>query len=175
MKRIVLTGLALAAVAAAGIGGNWAGVRGLPAPGVRAWFGFEPRPAAALSDGTDMVIYYRDPDGKPFYSATPHQTNDGRAFRAVRASEDVSFEVKPPASAEATVPASARRILYYRNPMGLPDTSPKPKKDSMGMDYIPVYEGEDDGGSVVKVSPGRLQRTGVRSEVVERRTVGRRA
>ena len=37
------------------------------------------------------------------------------------------------------------------------------------MDYIPVYEGEDDGGSVVKVSPGRLQRTGVRSELVERR------
>ena len=41
------------------------------------------------------------------------------------------------------------------------------------MDYIPVYEGEDDGGSVVKVSPGKLQRTGVRSEVVERRAVGR--
>ncbi|HPE03034.1 MAG TPA: hypothetical protein PK101_00340, partial [Thauera sp.] len=25
-----------------------------------------------------------------------------------------------------------RQILYYRNPMGLPDTSPVPKKDSMG-------------------------------------------
>lgn len=32
------------------------------------------------------------------------------------------------------------KILYYRNPMGLPDTSPVPKKDSMGMDYLPVYE-----------------------------------
>jgi hypothetical protein len=37
-----------------------------------------------------------------------------------------------------------RKLLYYRNPMGLPDTSPVPKKDSMGMDYIAVYEGEDD-------------------------------
>jgi Cu(I)/Ag(I) efflux system membrane fusion protein len=27
--------------------------------------------------------------------------------------------------------------------MGLPDTSPIPKKDWMGMDYIPVYEGEE--------------------------------
>ena len=27
--------------------------------------------------------------------------------------------------------------------MGLPDTSPVPKKDPMGMDYIPVYEGEE--------------------------------
>lgn len=32
------------------------------------------------------------------------------------------------------------KILYYRNPMGLPDTSDVPKKDSMGMDYLPVYE-----------------------------------
>jgi Cu(I)/Ag(I) efflux system membrane fusion protein len=53
-----------------------------------------------------------------------------RAF-AARASEGEA----PAASAE-------RRILYYRNPMGLPDTSPVPKKDSMGMDYIPVYEDE---------------------------------
>jgi len=32
------------------------------------------------------------------------------------------------------------KILYYRNPMGLPDTSEVPKKDSMGMDYLPVFE-----------------------------------
>jgi len=47
-----------------------------------------------------------------------------------------------PASNTATAPAD-RKVKYYRNPMGLPDTSPAPKKDSMGMDYIPVYEGED--------------------------------
>lgn len=44
-------------------------------------------------------------------------------------------------SAAHSVPAE-RKILYYRNPMGLPDTSPEPKKDSMGMDYIPVYADE---------------------------------
>ena len=36
-------------------------------------------------------------------------------------------------------PVPERKVLYYRNPMGQPDTSPVPKKDSMGMDYIPVY------------------------------------
>ncbi len=72
---------------------------------------------------------------------------------------------------EAAKPGDdARRVLYYRNPMGLADTSPAPKKDSMGMDYIPVYAGEDEGG-VVKVSPGKVQRTGVRTEVAERRVV----
>ena len=35
-----------------------------------------------------------------------------------------------------------RQILYYRNPMGLADTSATPKKDEMGMLYIPVYADE---------------------------------
>jgi len=68
--------------------------------------------------------------------------------------------------------AAPRKILYYRNPMGLPDTSPVPKKDSMGMDYIPVYEGDgpnDEG--VVKVSPARVQTLGVKTAVAERRTL----
>lgn len=168
MKRIALTGLALAAILAAGVGGYWAGVRGIPAPGLRELFDAVGVPAAAEPADTGAVIYYRDPDGKPAYSATPRQTGDGRAFRAVHASEDVSFEDKPPATAEA---AGARRVLYYRNPMGLPDTSPVPKKDSMGMDYIPVYDGEESDGSTVKVSPGKLQRTGVRTEPAQMRAV----
>jgi len=32
-------------------------------------------------------------------------------------------------------------------PDGPADTSPTPKKDSMGMDYIAVYEGEEDAGA----------------------------
>lgn len=47
-----------------------------------------------------------------------------------------------PVEMSATPTQAERKILYYRNPMGLPDTSPEPKKDSMGMDYIPVYADE---------------------------------
>ncbi len=118
----------------------------------------------------EPVIYYRDPDGLPIYSAEPKKAADGRDFIAVRASEDVSFEDSSPSRAEIAKP---KRILYYRNPMGLPDTSPVPKKDSMGMDYLPVYDGEDDDGKVVKLSPGKVQRTGVRSENVSHRVVVR--
>lgn len=64
-----------------------------------------------------------------------------------------------------------RHILYYRNPMGLPDTSPTPRKDSMGMDYIPVYSDEaqehDDGA--IRIDVERVQRAGVRAETVELR------
>ncbi|RUV68777.1 MAG: efflux RND transporter periplasmic adaptor subunit [Mesorhizobium sp.] len=125
----------------------------------------EPMPATAGPVPFGPIIYYRHPDGDPAYSSTPKRTEDGRDFVAVLASEDVSFEVRPEikaAGGEATGP-SGRKILYYRNPMGLPDTSPVPKKDSMGMDYIPVLEGEADDGSTVKVSAGRLQRTGVKT------------
>jgi membrane fusion protein, copper/silver efflux system len=41
-----------------------------------------------------------------------------------------------------------------------------PKRDSMGMDYIPVYEGEDSDDGSVKLSPGKIQRTGAKSEPV---------
>ena len=59
-----------------------------------------------------------------------------------------------------------KKLLYYRNPMGLPDTSPTPKKDQMGMDYIPVYEGEEDGGgdSGLKISAEKIQKMGVKVE-----------
>ena len=76
------------------------------------------------------------------------------------------------ATGAAAPEQGGRKILYYRNPMGLPDTSPTPKKDSMGMDYIPVYEGEDeDAGGGVKVSEAKIQRLGVRSVPVERRAL----
>ena len=68
-------------------------------------------------------------------------------------------------------PTGDKRILFYRNPMGLPDTSPTPKKDSMGMDYIPVFAGGDGDGDTIKIAPGKLQRSGVRSEVAERRAL----
>ncbi|MEW6451355.1 MAG: efflux RND transporter periplasmic adaptor subunit [Pseudomonadota bacterium] len=139
----------------------------LPEP-VAALFGGQPKVAAS-----GPVVYYRDPDGKPVYSAQPKKTSDGRDFVAVQASEDVSFDDKPAeTAADQGGAAAGKKLLYYRNPMGLPDTSPVPKKDSMGMDYIAVYEGEDDG-STVKVSPGRLQRTGVRSEPATRRAITR--
>ena len=62
----------------------------------------------------------------------------------------------------AAAGAPARTILYYRNPMGLPDTSPVPKKDGMGMDYVPVYEGDEvaPAAAQLKVSLGQGPETG---------------
>jgi len=71
-------------------------------------------------------------------------------------------------------PAKERKPLYYRNPMGLADTSPVQKKDAMGMDYIPVYVDEaGHDGTSVKISLDRVQRSGVRTERVQMRRLVR--
>lgn len=183
MNRAGRTGLTLAAILAAGAGGYWAGHRNFVLPATQwvqavAWLeGTATGPASANPAPAGPVIYYRDPDGLPAYAATPRKTVDGRDYLPVLASEELSFEDKPlvPTTtvAAATANSEPKRILYYRNPMGLPDTSPSPKKDSMGMDYIPVYAGEDEDGSTVKVAAGKLQRTGVRSEVATKQVIVR--
>ena len=82
------------------------------------------------------------------------------------------------ATSTASTPEPAKKqpkLLYYRNPMGLPDTSPVPKKDPMGMDYIAVYDGEStdeaSAGNQVKISTEKVQKLGVRTEAAQLRSL----
>ncbi len=160
MKRAYIAGFVLALLA-------FGGASYLIARGP--WFGREAsHPANHTAVGTGPIIYYRDPDAA-FFSAVPKKNAAGKDYVAVRASEDISFEDKPVTAQPAQ--KEGRRIRYYRNPMGLPDTSPVPKKDAMGMDYVPVYEDEAQDAGRVTISPGKLQTTGVRSEPIERRSL----
>jgi len=94
---------------------------------------------------------------------------------AARSSAEASQE-----SPSAAAP-KPRKLLYYRNPMGLADTSPVPKKDPMGMDYIPVYEGEDEAtpnagpgaAGQVRISTEKIQKLGVRTEPAGMRLLGK--
>jgi RND family efflux transporter MFP subunit len=101
----------------------------------------------------------------------------------------VPIEPTPaPAPKAAPAPAAGgRRILFYRSPMDPNVRSDKPVKDSMGMDFVPVYQDEVErsagsipGRAVVTLSPERRSLLGVRSEDVREirieksvRTVGR--
>ena len=166
--RLGLLGLV---AGAAGWAGLAAGERGISVAmladqarmQIASWQGTE----AAVLPAVDMqkavpsgpVIYYRHPDGLAEWSGVPKATVEGRGFLPVHASEDVSFDPE----AMVAAPETEQTVLYYRNPMGLPDTSPVPKQDSMGMDYLPVFAGEAGDAGTVRVSPGKLQRTGVRT------------
>lgn len=62
-----------------------------------------------------------------------------------------------------------RKILYWRAPMDPTYISPKPGKSPMGMDLVPVYEGEEAFGSTVRINPTVEQNMGIRTETVKRR------
>jgi Cu(I)/Ag(I) efflux system membrane fusion protein len=192
VRPTILGALLVTVAATAGIGGYWLAHRQLapqpsapsvatPAPG------HVDDPATSASQGTASggrkPLYYKDPMGKADFSATPKKDAMGMDYIPVY--EDEEKSLAPTAQATGTpsqnhgshAPATTgtdRKVLYYRNPMGLPDTSPVPKKDSMGMDYIPVYADDaGDDGSIVKVSPARVQMLGVRTELAGLRTLVR--
>jgi RND family efflux transporter MFP subunit len=77
-----------------------------------------------------------------------------------------------------TASPGERKVLYYRSPMDPSVRSDVPRKDAMGMDFVPVYEDEATasvvaGRAMVALSPERRQLLGVRSEAVTRRHLDR--
>lgn len=84
-----------------------------------------------------------------------------------------------PASAATGTAQGERRILYWRDPMDPTMVSDKPGKSPMGMDMVPVYEGEDNAEEGIRVNPNFVQNFAVRSVEAKRgmipvdiRTVG---
>jgi len=72
--------------------------------------------------------------------------------------------------------AQEEKPLFYRNPMNPAITSPVAAKDEMGMDYIPVYADSSVSASVpgtVAIDPVTTQSIGVRTTMVERRSLSR--
>ena len=71
----------------------------------------------------------------------------------------------------AAAKGKEKKLLYYRNPMNPQATSPVPIKDSMGMDYVPVYEEGQAGeaGPTITISPEKQQLIGIKTAVVEKR------
>ncbi|MDR6774776.1 MULTISPECIES: efflux RND transporter periplasmic adaptor subunit [unclassified Azospirillum] len=126
-------------------------------------------PAAAQPAGAGKVLYYRNPMGLPDTSPVPKRDSMGMEYVPVYEGEAAPVSVAAPAQN----PAGPRKILYYRNPMGLPDTSAVPKKDPMGMDYVPVYEGEDSASGTVTISSDKVQKLGVRTDAAMRRAISR--
>src|SRR5664279_1046087 len=86
----------------------------------------------------------------------------------------VPMEEKARTGAAATggtaAPAAARKILLYRSPMNPSETSPIPRKDSMGMDFVPVYAdeaevtaGSPEGLALVTIDAAKGQLLGLKT------------
>jgi Cu(I)/Ag(I) efflux system membrane fusion protein len=65
------------------------------------------------------------------------------------------------------IPPGERKLVFYRSPMDPKQTSHTPRKDEMGMDYLPVYldelqgSGPVEGLVTVKIDPARQQLIGL--------------
>ncbi len=173
MRKIMLSGIAIAAILSGVAGGYRLGSGLWPSwHAISLLVAGEKSAAAEAAPEQRTILYWKHPDGASDFSPTPKKTPDGRDYVPVYEDQEADFKgAKPKESADAK--SGKRKILYYRNPMGLPDTSAVPKKDWMGMDYIPVYEGEEENGSTIKVSLDKVQRSGVRTEAAEMRRIAR--
>lgn len=87
-------------------------------------------------------------------------------------------EVKGQAKEAAVAGKAERKILFYRSPMNPSQTSPTPRKDEMGMDYVPVYQDDAQGGgpsvdglATVTIDPARQQLIGLHVAPVTRGSV----
>ncbi len=68
-----------------------------------------------------------------------------------------------------------RTVIYWQAPMDPNYRSDKPGKSPMGMDLIPVYEGEDNQGTepALRISPAVINNIGIRTDFVTRQTLNR--
>jgi len=87
MKRTVFTSAAVAALIAAAGGGFITGRGHRQSAETSGMAAVTP----AVGQTSAAPIYYQDPDGRPLYSLMPTKTQDGRDYRAVPASADISF------------------------------------------------------------------------------------
>jgi len=83
----------------------------------------------------------------------------------------------PAPGPEGAAPGGAKhkKILYYQAPMDPTYIRNEPGKSPMGMDLIPVYEGEEAAAEpgTVSIDPVTIQNIGVRTAGVERRSLSR--
>ena len=59
-----------------------------------------------------------------------------------------------------------RKVRYYKSTMIPGEVRQTPGKDSMGMDMVPVYEGEAADASAISIDPVTIQNMGIRTGIV---------
>ncbi len=123
------------------------------------WAGRMNIPQNPAATAEKKPLYYRHPMNPKVTSMTPAKDEMGMDYVPVYAEQP-----------SAAAPESGK-ILYYRHPMGAADTSPVPKKDEMGMDYLPVYEKELANAGQIQISPEKIQKLGVKTEILATRAL----
>jgi Cu(I)/Ag(I) efflux system membrane fusion protein len=134
--------------------------------------------AETAPQGKGKILYWQSSmNPKETYN---HPGKDKMGMELVPVYEGKETGEKPK-MAEAG-PQGKGKILYWQSSMNPTEIYKAPGKDTMGMELVPVYEGEETMGApgTVKIDPVTIQNIGVKTVVIQRkrlmheiRTVGR--
>lgn len=132
----------------------------------------EPASAAADDSAVEHALKHTDPQYRcPMH---PEVVRDAPGECPICGMDLVKVEPEPDGSADKPAATGTDASpLYYRHPHDPNRTSPVPKQDEMGMEYVPVFA--DAAGPEVRISPAVVNNLGVRTEVAERTPLERRA
>lgn len=120
---------------------------------------------AAAKQKERKIKYWRAPMDPTYISDKPGKSPMGMDLIPVYEDERGNTDSTGQSPAMA---AAGKKILYWRAPMDPTYISDKPGKSPMGMDLVPVYEGEEQsGGPTVVIDPVTVQNMGVQTVPVQ--------
>jgi Cu(I)/Ag(I) efflux system membrane fusion protein len=129
----------------------------------------EPATATVGETPAEHALKHTDPQYRcPMH---PDVVRDAPGKCPICGMDLVMIEDEPAAAAPTA--QSQGDPIYYRHPHDPKRTSPTPRKDEMGMDYVPVYA--DAAGPEVRISAAVINNLGVRTEAATLAELPRRA
>src|SRR5688572_1593524 len=118
MHKLLIGGIAGAAILAAALGGYRLGAGAWPDPATWVAKTTQRAPNAkdpvAAASTERKVLYWRDPDGKNDFAPGPKKTSDGRDYIPVYDDEEGDFAEAKREGPERSAARGPRKILYYR-------------------------------------------------------------
>ena len=137
--------------------------------------GCEKEPPAAPAAGGETAAEHALKHTDPRYRCPMHPdvVRDAPGECPICGMALVKVEPEPVAATETGPLAAQGKPSYYRHPHDPNRTSPTPRKDEMGMDYVPVYA--DTAGPGVRISAAVINNLGVRTEAATLAALPRRA
>ena len=126
----------------------------------------ESKPVATMQGGEE------DAAGQPSPPSDPEIAEPSSSVTAAGSEGSSEIATSHTSNHDGSEPAEP---LFYRHPMNPEITSPIPKKDEMGMDFVPVYADGDveEVPGTVTIDPVIVQNIGVRTAIAERRSISR--
>lgn len=127
-------------------------------------------PAAPVASAERKILYYKSSMMAGETNSAPAKDSMGMDMVPVYESSSEPGAGAEPAKAGTPGDKGEHKVKYYKSTMTPGEISPTPRKDSMGMDMVPVYEDEAAAAesSTIAIDPVTTQNMGIRTAIVTR-------